>query len=150
MGLAAIVALLHDAFFIIAFFSLTRLEVDLTFIAAILTIVGYSINDTIVTFDRIRENMKKFKSKTFEDLKFIVNLSLRETLTRSLNTIITVIIAVAALLIFGSDSILNFSIALLVGLIAGTYSSIFIASQLWLVWKGKQLERKRVVENETE
>lgn len=150
MGLAAIVALLHDAFFIIAFFSLTRLEVDLTFIAAILTIVGYSINDTIVTFDRIRENMKKFKSKTFEDLKFIVNLSLRETLTRSLNTIITVTLAVVALLLFGSDSILNFSIALLIGLIAGTYSSIFIAAQLWLVWKGKQLERKKVVENETE
>ncbi|TYR82299.1 protein translocase subunit SecDF [Priestia megaterium] len=150
MALAAIVALFHDAFFILTFFSITRLEVDLTFIAAILTIVGYSINDTIVTFDRIRENMKRFKSKTFADLVFIVNLSLRETLTRSLNTIVTVVVAVISLMIFGSESIQNFSIALLIGLIAGTYSSVFIASQLWLVWKGKQLERKKQNEVEKE
>ncbi|MBM7701400.1 protein translocase subunit SecDF [Metabacillus iocasae] len=143
MALAAVIALLHDAFFIIAFFSITRLEVDLTFIAAVLTIVGYSINDTIVTFDRIRENMKKLKAKTFDDLVVVVNRSLRETFTRSINTILTVVITVVALLIFGSESIRNFSIALLIGLIAGTYSSLFIASQLWLVWKNKQLARKR-------
>ncbi len=149
MALAAVLALLHDAFFIVTVFSLTRLEVDLTFIAAILTIVGYSINDTIVTFDRIRENMQKFKSKTFDDLAFIVNLSLRETFTRSMNTVLTVVIAVVALLLFGSESIQNFSIALLVGLILGAYSSVFIAAQLWLVWKGKQLKREEQKEVES-
>ncbi|WP_140457055.1 MULTISPECIES: protein translocase subunit SecDF [Priestia] len=149
MALAAVLALLHDAFFIVTVFSLTRLEVDLTFIAAVLTIVGYSINDTIVTFDRIRENMQKFKSKTFDDLAFIVNLSLRETFTRSMNTVLTVVIAVVALLLFGSESIQNFSIALLVGLILGAYSSVFIAAQLWLVWKGKQLKREEQKELES-
>jgi SecD/SecF fusion protein len=149
MALAAVLALLHDAFFIVTVFSLTKLEVDLTFIAAVLTIVGYSINDTIVTFDRIRENMQKFKSKSFDDLAFIVNLSLRETFTRSMNTVLTVVIAVVALLLFGSESIQNFSIALLVGLILGAYSSVFIAAQLWLVWKGKQLKREEQKEVES-
>ncbi|MGM7720998.1 protein translocase subunit SecDF [Metabacillus sp. Hm71] len=145
MGLASIVALLHDAFFIIAFFSITRLEVDITFIAAVLTIVGYSINDTIVTFDRIRELQKKVKVKTIKDLEFIVNRSLQQTFTRSINTVLTVVIAVVVLLIYGSSSITNFSIALLVGLICGTYSSLFIAAQLWLIWKGKQLNKKKEV-----
>ncbi|MED4016394.1 protein translocase subunit SecDF [Sutcliffiella cohnii] len=143
---SAIIALFHDAFFIIAFFSLVRLEVDLTFIAAVLTIVGYSINDTIVTFDRIRENLKKKKRvKTYEDLAEVVNLSLQQTFTRSINTVVTVLFAVIALLIFGSESITNFSVALLVGLVAGTYSSLFLASQLWLVWKHKQLMRPKKV-----
>ncbi len=144
MALAAIVALLYDAFFIIAFFSLFRFEVDLTFIAAILTIVGYSINDTIVTFDRIREIMKAKgkKVKTFDDLATVVNESLRQTLGRSVSTVLTVIIVTMALLFLGSESIWNFSLALLVGLIAGTYSSIFIASQLWLVWKAKNIGKK--------
>ncbi|MGD6774384.1 protein translocase subunit SecDF [Sutcliffiella horikoshii] len=143
-ALAAIVALFHDAFFIVAFFSLTRLEVDITFIAALLTIVGYSINDTIVTFDRIRENLKKKKRvKTYEDLEEIVNKSLQQTFVRSLNTVGTVVIAVLALLIFGSESITNFSIALLVGLIVGTYSSLFIAAQLWMKWKYKQISRPK-------
>lgn len=145
MALASIVALLHDAFFIIAFFSITRLEVDITFIAAVLTIVGYSINDTIVTFDRIRELYKKKKVKTVEDLQLIVNRSLQQTFTRSVNTVMTVVIAVIALMIFGSASITNFSIALLVGLVSGTYSSLFIAAQLWLIWKGKQLTKKKDV-----
>ncbi|MBE4908108.1 protein translocase subunit SecDF [Bacillus luteolus] len=144
MAIAAIIALLHDAFFIIMLFSLTRLEVDITFIAAILTIVGYSINDTIVTFDRIRELMKKSKRvKTFEDLSDIVNKALRQTLGRSVSTVITVVFVVLALLFLGAESITNFSFALLVGLIAGTYSSLFLASQLWLVWKHKQLEKRR-------
>ncbi|WP_226085414.1 protein translocase subunit SecDF [Mesobacillus sp. S13] len=143
MALAAIIALLHDAFFIIVLFSLTRLEVDITFIAAVLTIVGYSINDTIVTFDRMRENMvKKRRLKTPEDIAEVVNTSLRQTLGRSVNTILTVVITVVALLIFGSASIWNFSFALLIGLIAGTYSSIFIAAQLWYVWKNKELKKK--------
>ncbi|KAB2334042.1 protein translocase subunit SecDF [Bacillus mesophilum] len=146
MAIPAIIALLHDAFFIIVVFSLTRLEADLTFIAAVLTIIGYSINDTIVTFDRIRENMvKKRKIKEFAELKEIVNKSLRQTLGRSVNTILTVIFAVLGLLFFGSEAIRNFNIALLIGLIAGTYSSIFLAAQLWLDWKGKELKQKGVL-----
>ena len=149
MAIAAIVALMHDAFFIIVFFSLTRLEVDITFIAAVLTIVGYSINDTIVTFDRIRELYKKKKKvKTFEDLQDIVNRALQQTLGRSINTVITVVFVVVALLFLGAESIQNFSFALLIGLIAGTYSSLFIAAQLWLVWKSKELTKKRNVKVE--
>ncbi|SHP92587.1 preprotein translocase subunit SecF [Mycobacteroides abscessus subsp. abscessus] len=146
MALAAIVALLHDVFFIIVLFSFTRLEVDLTFIAAVLTIVGYSINDTIVTFDRMRENLaKKKRIKTYEELADVVNSSLRQTLGRSVNTVLTVVIAVVALLLFGSSSILNFSLALLIGLVVGVYSSIFIAAQLWLVMKAKELKQKGVL-----
>ncbi|RIW37662.1 protein translocase subunit SecDF [Bacillus salacetis] len=146
MAVGAIVALMHDAFFIIAFFSLTRLEVDLTFIAAVLTIVGYSINDTIVTFDRLRENLqKKRRLKTVEDIEEVVNKSLRQTLTRSVSTVITVVFTVVALMIFGSETITNFSIALLVGLISGTYSSVFIASQLWIVLKKKELKKKGTI-----
>jgi len=146
MAIAAILALLHDAFFVIAVFSITRLEVDITFIAAILTIVGYSINDTIVTFDRMRENMEKKKRlRTSEEIKDIVNSSLRQTLGRSVNTVLTVVITVIALLIFGSNSIWNFSFALLIGLISGTYSSVFLAAQLWYGWKNKELKKKGTI-----
>ncbi|MCD7032955.1 protein translocase subunit SecDF [Metabacillus sp. GX 13764] len=143
MAVAAIASLLYDAFFIVAFFSITRLEVDVTFIAAILTIIGYSINDTIVTFDRIRELEKKYRMKTKEDLRIIMNKSLQQTFTRSVNTVLTVLITVICMLIFGSESIRNFSIALLVGLISGVYSSLYIAVQLWGYWKGKQIEKNR-------
>ncbi len=143
MAVAAIIALFHDAFMIIAIFSILRLEVDLPFIAAVLTIVGYSINDTIVTFDRIRENMKLEKVNNKEKLAEIVNRSIRETLGRSINTVLTVIFAAVALLIFGADSIRNFSIALLIGLAFGAYSSIFIASQVWYLFKSRQLKTKR-------
>ncbi|WP_313801140.1 protein translocase subunit SecDF [Cytobacillus sp.] len=143
MAIPAVLALLHDSFFIIAFFSITRLEVDITFIAAILTVVGYSINDTIVTYDRMREIMaKKKRLKTEEDIADVVNKGLRQVMGRSINTILTVIIAVLGLLIFGSESIRNFSIALLVGTVAGTYSSIFLASQIWYEWKCKELKAK--------
>jgi len=148
-ALASVVALIHDAFFIVVVFSIFRLEVDITFIAAVLTIVGYSINDSIVTFDRVRENMKlKKKIRTREELNEIVNDSIRQTLGRSVKTVLTVVLAVIALLIFGSSAILNFSIALLVGLVVGTYSSIFIASQIWLYIKGRQLDKHQVIETE--
>ncbi|MCP8967288.1 protein translocase subunit SecDF [Ectobacillus ponti] len=140
-AVSAVVALLHDAFFIIAVFSLLQLEVDITFIAAVLTIVGYSINDSIVTFDRNRELYKGRKIRTRQDLEDVVNISIRETLTRSINTVMTVLLPVIALLIFGSGSLRNFSIALLVGLIVGTYSSIFIASQLWLALETRRLKK---------
>ncbi|MFK9091330.1 protein translocase subunit SecDF [Bacillus salipaludis] len=146
MAIAAIVSLLHDAFFMVAFFSITRLEVDLTFIAAVLTVVGYSINDTIVTFDRMRENMhKKKRLKTNADIAEVLNVSTRQTLTRSINTVFTVLVTVVALVIFGSESIRNFSISLLVGLLVGVYSSICIAGPLWYVLKTKELKKKGVI-----
>ncbi|MBS4742198.1 MULTISPECIES: protein translocase subunit SecDF [Bacillus] len=148
MAIAAIASLLYDAFFIVAFFSITRLEVDVTFIAAILTVIGYSINDTIVTFDRVREQMKKRKPKTIEDLSYIVNLSLQQTFTRSVNTVLTVVVVVIALLIFGSASITNFSIALLVGLLTGVYSSLYIAAQIWLMWKGRELKKPAKIDTD--
>ncbi|QGH35078.1 protein translocase subunit SecDF [Gracilibacillus salitolerans] len=144
-ALTAILALLHDAFFIIALFSITRLEFDITIIAAILTIVGYSINDTIVTFDRIRENLKKKKKiKSFAELAKIVNHSLMQTLARSINTVLTVIFAALMLFIFGANAITNFAFALVVGLLAGTYSSLFIAAQVWLAWRGKSIKDKPI------
>jgi protein-export membrane protein SecD/preprotein translocase SecF subunit len=146
MAIAAIAAMLHDAFFMIAFFSITRLEVDLNFIAAVLTIVGYSIHDTIVTFDRMRENMhKKKRLKTFKDIADVVNTSIHQTLTRSLNTVLMVLITVISLLVFGSPAIRNFSFALLVGLLVGVYSSVWIASSLWVVLKARELKKKGVI-----
>ncbi|PLS15867.1 protein translocase subunit SecDF [Bacillus sp. M6-12] len=146
MAIAAVIALMYAVFFIIPFFSITRLEVDITFIAALLTVVGYSINDTIVTFDRMRENMQKRKRlKSYEDIADVVNTSLRQTLGRSVNTVLMVALSVIALMIFGSESILSFSIALLVGLVVGTYSSIFIAAQLWVEWKHKELKKKGTI-----
>ncbi|MDQ6599784.1 protein translocase subunit SecDF [Bacillus salipaludis] len=149
MAIAAVISLLHDAFFMVAFFSITRLEVDLTFIAAVLTIVGYSNHDTIVTFDRIRENLhKKKRLKTVQEIAEVVNVSIRQTLTRSINTVLTVLITTAALMVFGSASIRNFSIALFVGLIVGVYSSLFIASSLWYVMKCRELKKKGVIKTE--
>ncbi|QOV12822.1 protein translocase subunit SecDF [Viridibacillus arvi] len=143
MGVGAIISLLHDVFFMVALFSFFRLEVDITFIAAVLTIVGYSINDTIVTFDRIRENLHRVgKIKDSEDLANIVNKSLRQTLGRSVNTVLTVIIVVVALLFLGAPSIQNFSIALLIGLVTGMYSSIFIAAQVWFSLKKRQMKKQ--------
>lgn len=151
MGVASVIGLLHDAFFMIAVFSIVRMEVDITFIAAVLTIVGYSINDTIVTFDRIRENMTRSgKVKTEEELATIVNKSLRQTLGRSVNTILTVIFVVVALIALGADSIRPFSVALLIGLLAGTYSSIFISAQIWFDLKKKQLKEKGAIDVEKE
>jgi SecD/SecF fusion protein len=146
MGIASVIGLLHNVFIIIAFFSISRLEIDITFIAAILTIIGYTINDTIVTFDRMRENMQlKRKLQKPEDIADVVNTSLRQTLTRSVNTGLTVIVAVIIMMIFGSESIQNFSVALLVGLISGIYSSVFIAAQLWYGMKCKELKAKGVI-----
>jgi len=142
MGLSSVLALLHDAFIIVAVFSLFRLEVDITFIAAVLTIIGYSINDTIVTFDRVRENLHKLKVITKKSqIDDIVNRSIRQTMTRSINTVLTVVIVVISLLAFGAPSIFNFSLALLVGLISGVFSSVFIAVPLWGIMKKRQLKK---------
>lgn len=142
MGIGTIISLLHDVFFIVAIFSLLRLEVEITFIAAVLTIVGYSINDTIVTFDRIRENVDHAgKIETKEELANIVNKSLRQTMGRSVNTVLTVIIVVVALIFLGAPSIQNFSIALLIGLVTGMYSSICIAAQIWYSLKVREMNK---------
>lgn len=142
MGLSSVLALLHDAFIIVAVFSLFRLEVDITFIAAVLTIIGYSINDTIVTFDRVRENLHKVKVITKKSqIDDIVNRSIRQTMTRSINTVLTVVIVVISLLAFGAPSIFNFSLALLIGLISGVFSSVFIAVPLWGIMKKRQLKK---------
>jgi SecD/SecF fusion protein len=143
MGLSTIIGLIHDVFFMLAIFSILRLEIDITFIAAVLTIVGYSINDTIVTFDRIRENLAtRGTIKDVAELAEIVNKSLRQTLGRSVNTVLTVVFVVAALMLFGAESIRPFSIALLIGLIAGTYSSIFISAQIWFDLKKREMNKK--------
>lgn len=140
-AVSGIIALLYDAFFVIAIFSIVRIEVDMTFIAAVLTIVGYSINDTIVIFDRIRENMKNKKIKVEEDLDDLVNYSMNQTLMRTINTTLTVVVVSLALFLFGGTGIHNFSLALIIGLMSGGYSSLFVASQLWLMWRKRDLRK---------
>ncbi|SES19030.1 protein translocase subunit SecF [Salisediminibacterium halotolerans] len=143
-GVSAIIALFHDALFILIVFSIVQFEVNIPFIAAVLTIVGYSINDTIVTFDRIRENMaKEEKVEEFADVARVVNKSLVQTLARSINTVLTVLFAAGALFILGGEALRSFSFALVVGLAAGTYSSLFIAAQVFLQFKTRQLRKQR-------
>lgn len=134
-GVAAIVALIHDVLVTVGIAAVAGLEVNRTFVAALLTIVGYSINDTIVVYDRIRENLKLRKKG--ESLAALVNRSINESLTRSINTSLTTLLAVAAIYVFGGATTKDFAFALLVGITAGTYSSIFVASPLWLAWRSK-------------
>jgi len=133
-SVSSIVALLHDVLIMCALFIIFRVEVNFIFIAAVLTIIGYSINDTIVTFDRIRENYEfgvKEKFKTKEEVYTLVNISLKQTIFRTLFTTTTTLIPVIVLLCFGISSIFEFNIALLIGLLAGVYSSVFLAGTVW-------------------
>ncbi len=139
---SAIVALCHDVLIALAIYALLRISVGSTFIACMLTIIGYSVNDTIVIFDRIRENIKSLTTETADSLKAIANESLAQTLSRSLSTSFTTALTVLMLLIFGISTIREFAIPLLAGVIAGTYSSIFIATQLWYILKVKKLAKK--------
>ena len=132
---SAIIALIHDVLVMLTAYALIRISVGNTFIACMLTIVGYSINDTIVVFDRIRENMHGMKKTNPETLAEVANRSLTQTLSRTINTSVTTIVMVLLLFIFGVSSIREFSLPLMVGLISGTYSSIFIATSLWYVMK---------------
>lgn len=145
-AITAIIALLHDVFFMLVVFSMTRIEFDVTIIAAILTIIGYSINNTIVVFDRIRENIRAMNKpiKSAKELARIINDSLIQTFMRSINTTTTTLIAVLSFLILGAPSIFGFAIALVAGLIAGTYSSLFLASQLWLFVRGRNVNEKPI------
>lgn len=140
-AIAAIIALVHDIFVVMGVFSIFRLEIDATFVAALLTIVGYSINDTIVIFDRIRENLKSHrKTELFSEL---VNRSIWQTMTRSIYTVLTVLFATAALYIFGGETTKHFSLALLIGFTSGAYSSIFNASPIWVLLM-ENAEKKRI------
>lgn len=128
-GLAAIVALAHDVFIVMGAYVVFRIPVNMTFIAVVLTILGYSINATIIIFDRVRENKKLMKKTSFAD---IVNKSVWQTATRSLNTTITTLLAIVLIAVFGVTSIRNFVIPLIVGVIAGLYSSMFISGPVWV------------------
>jgi len=145
-AVGGVAALFHDAFMIIALFSLLKFEVSSIFIAAILTIIGYSINDTIVIFDRIKENLKKMYNNKITDkeqLSDVVNTSLRQTLTRSIITTVATLIPVVFLIFMGSHEIFIFNVALLFGLVAGSYSSIFIASQIWIYIETKEIGKPK-------
>ncbi len=139
-GLSAVVALLHDALMLLGIFSilgrLHHVEVDSLFVTAVLTVIGFSVHDTIVVFDRIRENLAKLPKSSFTE---VTNFSLTETLGRSLNTSLTVLLTLSALLFFGGESIRWFIVALFVGIASGTYSSIFNAAPLLAIWE----ERKK-------
>lgn len=144
-GITAVIALLHDALFLIGVFSLLGhffgVEVDSLFVTAVLTVIGFSVHDTIVVYDRIRENLRRY-NKPFEE---VVNGSILETLARSINTSLTVMITLLALYLFGGESIKLFVLALLLGIMAGTYSSIFNASPMLVVynnWKIKRAKQK--------
>jgi preprotein translocase SecF subunit len=139
-GACAIIALLHDVLVVLGVFSilgwLFKIQVDTLFITALLTIVGFSFHDTIVVFDRIRENMQRRTSETFEQ---VVNASLVQTMARSLNTSLTVLFTLSALTLFGGDTIRTFTLTLLIGIFSGTYSSIFNASMLLVIWEKGEL-----------
>ena len=144
-GVAAVLALVHDILIVLAVFSFTGRQIDSSFIAALLTIVGYSINDTIVIFDRIRENLK-LHFRRGGDVNKLVNTSVFQTLTRSLYTVFTVMFTTFALYFFGGETTKDFAFALLVGFGSGCYSSIFIASPLWVVLR-KMGDKKKAAAN---
>lgn len=134
-AISSIIALTHDILIMMAMYVILRIPVNSPFVAAILTILGYSINDTIVIFDRIRENLKFMKKGDYAQ---VANDSISQSLTRSINTSITTFITVFVLYILGVEQVREFALPLLVGIVAGTYSSIFIASPLWVMIKERQ------------
>ena len=142
-GVAAVLALIHDILIVLAVFSFTQRQIDSSFIAALLTIVGYSINDTIVIFDRIRENLR-LHFRRGGDVNQLVNTSIYQTLTRSLYTVFTVLFTTAALYFFGGETTKDFAFALLVGFACGCYSSIFIASPIWVTLRNWADKKKPV------
>ncbi|WP_171178566.1 protein translocase subunit SecF [Ruegeria sp. HKCCD8929] len=131
-ALGAVAALVHDVILTIGIFSELQIRFDLAIIAALLTIVGYSLNDTVVVFDRVRENLRKYKKK---DLKEVLNLSINETLSRTVMTSVTTLLALISLYVLGGDVIRGFVFAMIWGVIVGTYSSVFVASTI-LLWLG--------------
>jgi preprotein translocase subunit SecF len=142
-GLTAIVALIHDLVIVLGAFSLLghfkEVEIDGLFVTAMLTVLGFSVHDTIVVFDRIRENLR---TRAGQSLAEIINMSINQTLVRSINTSLTVVLVLTSLLLFGGESIRYFVLALLIGIVAGTYSSIFIASPILHIWHQWDLKRR--------
>ena len=134
-SLGAIIALVHDVIITIGFFSILEFEINLSIIAAVLTIVGYSMNDTVVIFDRVRENLKKYTSKKIEEIS---NLSINETLSRTIITSLTTLLALLSIFFFGGKILHGFSFAMILGVIFGTYSSIFIANPILIKLKVNQ------------
>ena len=132
-GVAAIIALIHNVLILLSAYIILRMPLDTTFIAAILTVIGYSINDTIVIFDRTRENVKFSKRESFAELS---NRSVNQSLTRTINTSITTLITIILLYFLGVNAIKNFALALIIGVICGTYSSICIATPIWVMLRG--------------
>lgn len=135
-GVAATIATFHDIFTIVGIFWIFGIEKDLLFITALLTIGGYSLTDTVVVFDRIRENIRLRKMKTFSET---INLSVNEVLSRTIITSVTVFIATLSLLIFGGHVLRNFALALAMGIVVGTYSSVFVASPILALWRGEKM-----------
>ena len=133
-GIAAVLGLIHNVLIVLGAFALTQRQVDSSFIAALLTIIGYSINDTIVIFDRIRENLKLHFRKN-GDIVELVNVSIFQTMTRSIYTVCTVLFATFSLYFFGGDTTKDFAFAMLIGFFCGAYTSIFIASPLWVTFR---------------
>ena len=142
-AISSVIALIHDILIVFALFAIFRLEISVMFIAAILAIIGYSINDTIVSFDRIRENLSKEEKLTKERLREVCNQSIRETFMRTIYTSITTLLPIFALIFLGSRGILTFNLAMLFGLVTGTYSSIYIATVLFIVFESKNLNKKK-------
>ena len=134
-SLGAIIALIHDVIITIGFFSILEFEINLSIVAAVLTIVGYSMNDTVVIFDRVRENLKKYSSKTINEIS---NLSINETLSRTIITSLTTLLALLSIFFFGGKILQGFSFAMILGVIFGTYSSIFIANPILIKLKVSQ------------
>ena len=134
-GASSVICLIHDVLIVVAFYSVAKVSVSSTFIACVLTIVGYSINATIVIFDRVRENMAEMKKK--DDLKDVVNLSINQSLSRSIFTSLTTFVMVAVLYILGVTSIREFALPLMVGIVCGAYSSVCIAGALWYILRCK-------------
>ncbi|HAD04066.1 MAG: protein-export membrane protein SecF [Desulfuromonadales bacterium GWD2_61_12] len=137
-GVGAVIALAHDVFITIAIFSVFNLEIDLTIVAALLTIIGYSVNDTVIVCDRIRENMGRHSK---ESLSWIINRSINETLSRTFMTSGLTLLSVTALYFFGGSVIQNFALAMLLGITVGTYSSIYVASPVILFWESHKARR---------
>ncbi len=138
-AMGAILALIHDITITVGAFALTDREISLSIIAAFLTIVGYSLNDTIVVFDRIRENTRRFRRRSFEE---IMNSSINQTLSRTILTSLTTLAVVVTLFVLGGGVIHDFAFAMLVGVLVGSYSSVFVASPILLVWQKRFAERK--------
>ena len=138
-GVCAVIALVHDVLILCGIYSICRIAIDTNFIAAVLTVLGYSINATIVIFDRIRENTRHAKKQTYSE---IANTSINQTINRSINTTITTLLTIGMVYILGVTSIKVFALPIIIGILIGTYSSIFVAGSVWATWKDAGVKAK--------